>query len=103
MPFPTGRKSSAGIAKVLPTRRKFRRNLLDNVPSLSLGWKGQGSARTGGAKAGKSSLHATMCMKRKHFERIREISIKSHLVACKEFNDQRGSGCEEKRGIKNEG
>jgi hypothetical protein len=40
-PFPTGRKLAAGIVKFLPTRRKFRKNLLDNIACLCASLRGR--------------------------------------------------------------
>ncbi|MGD0223871.1 MAG: hypothetical protein ABSF71_16195 [Terriglobia bacterium] len=49
-----------------------------------------GKRPNGRAKAGKSSLLATMCMKRKRFDKIREIVSKSYLVAFKALTRRGG-------------
>jgi hypothetical protein len=52
-PFPTGRKLTAGRPRFFPTRRKFRKNFLDNISCLCASLEGSGKAAAGEAPAGK--------------------------------------------------
>jgi hypothetical protein len=95
--LPAGKMQPMGT--ILPTGRKFRRNILDSVSCLCASLKGSREDAGGEAPAGKDLPDAIMYMKTQGLRQDMRVSVKSYLIQCKAFNGRVESESEGKRGI----